>query len=263
MISLRWLLARPQISKTTCSQTLDLISYSLSQNEVLFDQDGLTLYSVDHLYTFKSALQTYSRSLVPGDLIPAVDALRRLVLCRQGGCISKAELMERYLWLGVSVAALTDINEAYKAAYGGIAQEGGIDLGFHEISSSRTSPKPKCPPKLGLRTNFTLIELRQIPTVLEGFLESSAIKIIGTNTQVERTGAALPTIEEVHVGESARGRDRWGTHSSFAEDKGPHRRGPMTPNGREDITPITKGEWCFLMVGEGWKDGRRGAVETC
>lgn len=47
------------------------------------------------------------------------------------------------------------------------------------------------------------------------------------------------------------------------EDRGPHRRGPVTPNGFEDLTPITKGEWCFLMVGDGWSQGRTVAVETC
>ncbi len=46
-------------------------------------------------------------------------------------------------------------------------------------------------------------------------------------------------------------------------DKGPHFRGPLTPNGYEDITPVTKGEWCFLMVGEGWGQGRRDPVVTC
>lgn len=41
------------------------------------------------------------------------------------------------------------------------------------------------------------------------------------------------------------------------------RTGPVTPNGFEDITPVTRGEWCFLMVGDGWKEARRGEVVTC
>ncbi|KAI0015939.1 hypothetical protein F4780DRAFT_34161 [Xylariomycetidae sp. FL0641] len=40
--------------------------------------------------------------------------------------------------------------------------------------------------------------------------------------------------------------------------------GPMTPNGYEDISPITRGEWGFLFQGAGLRDGgRRAAVETC
>jgi len=42
------------------------------------------------------------------------------------------------------------------------------------------------------------------------------------------------------------------------------RVGPVTPNAFEDITPVTRGEWCFLMVGDGWK-GNTGRTEiiTC
>lgn len=71
-------------------------------------------------------------------------------------------------------------------------------------------------------------------------------------------------VREVQVGESTRGPDSGlsGERLEVREDRGPHRRGPLTPNGFEDITPVTKGEWCFLMVGEGWKEARTAAVET-
>ncbi|KAK6864874.1 hypothetical protein PG990_005687 [Apiospora arundinis] len=39
--------------------------------------------------------------------------------------------------------------------------------------------------------------------------------------------------------------------------------GPMTPNGYDDISPITRGEWGFLFAGDGWSRPRQGAVETC
>ena len=45
-------------------------------------------------------------------------------------------------------------------------------------------------------------------------------------------------------------------------DRGPHQRGKRTPNVFEDITPVTRGEWCYLMVGEAWK-GRAVEVQTC
>jgi len=39
--------------------------------------------------------------------------------------------------------------------------------------------------------------------------------------------------------------------------------GPMTPNGYDDISPITRGEWGFLFKGETWTQGRTVVVETC
>jgi hypothetical protein len=40
--------------------------------------------------------------------------------------------------------------------------------------------------------------------------------------------------------------------------------GPVTPNGYDDISPITRGEWGFLFSGDGWsKAGRTAVVETC
>ncbi|KAI1464644.1 uncharacterized protein F4812DRAFT_149165 [Daldinia caldariorum] len=40
------------------------------------------------------------------------------------------------------------------------------------------------------------------------------------------------------------------------------RLGPLTPNGYDDISPVTRGEWGFLFKGEGWQQGRTAAVET-
>ncbi|KAI1854860.1 hypothetical protein JX265_002499 [Neoarthrinium moseri] len=41
------------------------------------------------------------------------------------------------------------------------------------------------------------------------------------------------------------------------------RMGPVTPNGYDDISPVTRGEWGFLFSGDGWKRGKTAAVETC
>ncbi|KAM0812637.1 hypothetical protein AB5N19_12628 [Seiridium cardinale] len=41
------------------------------------------------------------------------------------------------------------------------------------------------------------------------------------------------------------------------------RLGPVTPNGYDDISPVTRGEWGFLFKGDGWNGGRTAAVETC
>ncbi|KAI0434003.1 hypothetical protein F5Y09DRAFT_19496 [Xylaria sp. FL1042] len=41
------------------------------------------------------------------------------------------------------------------------------------------------------------------------------------------------------------------------------RLGPTTPNGYDDISPITRGEWGFLFKGDTWTQGRTAVVETC
>jgi hypothetical protein len=43
------------------------------------------------------------------------------------------------------------------------------------------------------------------------------------------------------------------------QPQGDDRVGPMTPNGYDDISPITRGEWGFLMFGK----GRTAGVGTC
>jgi hypothetical protein len=198
--------------------TNDLIRRSLQQNEVLFSSEGLTLLSLDHVYTFKCKLHAYSCTLSPYDFTLSVDELRRLVLAQQGRRITKGYLMRAYEWLGVSLSALMDVNQGYKTAYGGLKREGGIEVQNEE----RRSPTP-----LSLKTNFVMHEIAQV-----------------------RLDVRFPSDEQSGVEE-------------FREDRGPHRRGPVTPNGFEDLTPVTKGEWCFLMVGEGWSQGRTVAVETC
>jgi len=198
--------------------TNDLIRRSLEQNEVLFSSEGLTLLSLDHVYTFKCTLHAYSRTLSPFDYTLSVDELRRLVLAQRGRRITKGYLMRAYEWLGISLSALMDVNQGYKTAYGGLKREGGIEVQNEE----RRSPAP-----LSLKTNFVMHDIPQM-----------------------RLDVTFVSDEQSEVEE-------------FKEDRGPHRRGPVTPNGFEDLTPITKGEWCFLMVGDGWSRGRTVAVETC
>lgn len=188
--------------------------------------------------------------------------------------MQKNDLIKTYSWLGVSLAALVDVNEGYKTAYGGAKREGGVDMGFSE-QPALSAQKLHLPPKLELKTNFNMTELRHMRFNIGGSLKStssSASDVGESNSPISTklssattlVGEQSPVDKEVEVGESAKGRDDWGMRRLQAqEDKGPHRRGPMTPNGFEDITPVTKGEWCFLMVGEGWREGRKMAVETC
>jgi hypothetical protein len=228
-----------------------LIRRSLTQNEVLFSSEGLTLLSLDHVYTFKCHLHTYSRTLSPIDLTSAVDELRRLVLAHGGRRVTKGYLMRAYDWLGVSLAALVDVNEGYKTAYGGAGRTSGIEI----LSEERASPLPAGKILLPLKTDFNTSELRKLRLTV-AFADEETDSSSGTASESEEDSSSL-----VDVGESAKGRDAG--VDGMRPDRGPHLRGPATPNGFEDITPVTKGEWCFLMVGEGWMQAKTAAVVTC
>lgn len=107
---------------------------SILQNEVLFSSEGLTLLSMDHLYTFKSALAHYTTGRTePGSefrLEDAVDDLRRYVLSSAGGRrrLLKSVLVQAYDWLGqINDFALSDVTEMYCRAYGGITGDCGVE----------------------------------------------------------------------------------------------------------------------------------------
>ena len=159
--------------------------------------------------------------------------------------------MRAYDWLGVSLAALVDVNEGYKTAYGGAGRTGGIEI----INEERASPLPAGKILLPLKTDFNASELRKLRLTV-AFGDEETDSSTGTASESEEDSSSL-----VDVGESAKGRDAG--VDGIRPDRGPHRRGPATPNGFEDITPVTKGEWCFLMVGEGWMQAKTAAVVTC
>lgn len=155
--------------------------------------------------------------------------------------------MRAYEWLGVSLAALVDVNEGYKTAYGGFNRAGGIEVQDEE----RRSP----PPLAALKTNFAMTEIRGMRFTTEREDESESEISSASTPALSDCSSVHETETLVEVGESWRGRD-----SGVREDRGPFTRGPVTPNGFEDITPVTKGEWCFLMIGEGWQEGRKAPV---
>lgn len=161
-----------------------------------------------------------------------------MVIARQGKRVAKGYLMRAYGWLGLGLAALVDVNEGYKTAYGGGKREGGIEVGNDE----RRSPPP-------LKTDFRRSEIRRM-----GMGGGAAREPV----QWESIPARYSVVHEFLAGESAQGVD-----SSLAEDRGPHRRGATTPNGFEDITPVTRGEWLCLMVGDEWKKPKVAPIITC
>ncbi|KAF7888853.1 hypothetical protein EAF00_009153 [Botryotinia globosa] len=120
-----WLSSSSLSSPISDPATQDLIRRSLAQNRVVFTAPGLSLYSLDYLYSFRCALHTYSRSLSAEDMSIAIDELRRVVLVR-GGKLGRSEVMKGYEWLGISLSALCDVEEGYKKGYGGSAGERAI-----------------------------------------------------------------------------------------------------------------------------------------
>ncbi|KAL2018795.1 hypothetical protein VTK56DRAFT_353 [Thermocarpiscus australiensis] len=106
----------------------DLVRNSSAQNEMLFSSEHLTLLSLDHLYTFRTALEAYARTQASSRLEDAVDELRRLILANGRRPLRKSALLAAYPSLGpVNGAALTDICRMYERAYGGIDRENGVE----------------------------------------------------------------------------------------------------------------------------------------
>lgn len=107
---------------------------SILQNEVLHSSEGMTLLSLDHLYTFKTALNHYaSTRSEPSShfrLEDAVDELRRYILSSTAGRrrLLKSTLVQAYDWLGtVDDAALAEVTRMYSRAYGGAGDMGVED----------------------------------------------------------------------------------------------------------------------------------------
>ena len=146
--------------------------------------------------------------------------------------------MRVYEWLGVSLAALADVNEGYKSTYGGAQRASGIEM----QNEDKRSPPP-------LQTSFPVREVKMFQ-----------VRRDSSVSPVSNRFAAGRGEGDVLVGESAQGKDG---AIEMTEDRGPHYRGAVTPNGWEDVTPVTKGEWLCLLVGEGWRDAKTAPVMTC
>ena len=237
---------------------MQLIRNSLAQNEALFSSDGLTLFSLDRLYGVKSALSSYCMTESPLRLEDPVDELRRCVLSNGVGT-TRTELLCSYEALSVSDAAVEELDCMYRRAYGGPEQMGAIagmpqpdDFGWLDdppdirpsmIGLALTTAEPSKPstprvPVLKLLTNFDV----------------SSQSVWEEDDDDECTArpidSALPG-----------GFAPWNISSEYLLNA-TSIHGPMTPNGYDDISPITRGEWGILMGGSALS-GRVAAVETC
>lgn len=203
----------------------DVIHRSILQNELLFSSEGLTVLSLDHLYTFKSALVHYAASMnEPGSdfwLENAVNELRRYVLSSSGGRrrLLKSVLLRECEWLGpVSDAALDGVMNMYCRAYGGVSKDTGIedDLFMRQGDPVMDIP-PTPPPKddrwlVGIATstaphipasnentypeNWPLLPQPVLPVADEGTTETDA-----PETPVVEKSTHLP-VEKLKAGES-------------------------------------------------------------
>ncbi|OTA66426.1 hypothetical protein K449DRAFT_430734 [Hypoxylon sp. EC38] len=299
----------PATTASACGLNADLVRRSILQNEVLFSSEGLTLLGLDRLYTFKSALAAYARSInSSGASSPlasptpriidstriedAVDSLRRLVLANGGRPVSRSDLYRSYDWLG----------SMYRRAYGGPERTGAFEMTQEErerearpVVKIGTPPPPKTPPKsqttpvLKLNTKLATATTTRIfkpkaktvpipvPQIGKNKDKSEAEKPQGpevTELEIKIDNLAAEESdgdgeeEEERTARPIQGLSFWNGASidellSPCDTRQSQRLGPMTPNGYEDISPITRGEWGFLFKGDGWNQGRTAAVETC
>ncbi|OAX81135.1 hypothetical protein ACJ72_04528 [Emergomyces africanus] len=102
-----------------------LFRQSILQNDVLFSQEGLTLLSIDRLYTIKCRLRAYSRGAARENGIPdhlyiksCVKLLRQTVADYKGRPFSLAFFNRVYEDLSVPENLLVEVANEYQVNYG-------------------------------------------------------------------------------------------------------------------------------------------------
>lgn len=259
-----------------------LVHSSIAQNETLFSSDGVCVVSLDRLYVVKSALSSYSRTKYHLRLEDAVDDLRRYVLANNGKPVAKPDLLRSYDWLGISTDALADLDRMYRRAYGGSDEVGGL-AGIMCSSATQVDSIPYqkekrdspigqelAPERIGIAISTTPVQkpATKLPTLkLQTNFEKQP-KLVDEKTGEEeddRTArpSAVPRSAVQPWNNSIAQVLSTGTNSVTP----PHTprtsgQGPMTPNGYDDISPITRGEWRFLTTDDSFQGAKRVAVET-
>ena len=119
---------------------------SIIQNEILFSSEGLTLLSIDHVYTFKHHLATLSspgtraRLEAPEDsLVRSVHHLHRITAAYGGRPLTKAYILRAYDHLHVDEELLRRVCAAYEDKYG----RAGILLAGKDSGSPRPEEAAK------------------------------------------------------------------------------------------------------------------------
>ncbi|KAH6687236.1 hypothetical protein F5X68DRAFT_239750 [Plectosphaerella plurivora] len=280
------------LDAVSCGLSTAVTNRSLLQNDPLFSSEGLTLVPLDRLYTFKAALSSYSRTQSPLRLEDAVDELRRLVLSRKGAVITRAELAGWYEWLTFSEASITEVRGMYRRAYGGMAGAGGVEgvvvptveEGEGEADTDFESEEEEVvvPEEREMTPLARTVEVRFVPETTPP--PKMAPVLLKLQTQFPAKAPARDTVmfgftpiagprrdadeEEAMTARPGReSRQLWSPttiaevlHDQGLAVAGRSPIGPMTPNGYDDISPITRGEWGFLMVDGGVKQGMKTAA---
>ncbi|KAI1457702.1 hypothetical protein F4805DRAFT_170607 [Annulohypoxylon moriforme] len=228
----------------------------------------------------------------------AVDSLRRLVLANGGRPVSKADLYRSYDWLGVNARALRDVESMYRRAYGGPERVGAFEITPEErerearpVVKIGAPPPPRTPPKTQT-TPVLKLDTRLATATTTRIFKPKAKSVTHTAPQVQTQDEKKQDVEvaeleikinyldvedsdkeneseEEHTARPIRGYPFWNGASidemmlSPCDTRQSQRLGPQTPNGYDDISPITRGEWGFLFKGDGWTQGKTAVVETC
>ncbi|KAI6778402.1 uncharacterized protein J7T54_000791 [Emericellopsis cladophorae] len=278
------------MNSSMCGLNAQLIHQSIIQNDVMFKSEGLTLVALDGLYSLKAALSAYARTGSLMRLEDAVDELRRLVIANNGRKVTKVELLRSYDWLRISDWALRDLDEMYKRAYGGLDAVGAIsgmpkiesepfaepiirsefdhdsddgteiddelnepmvEIEMTRDASRRATPKT---PVLKLQTNFDPLpaKLRSPGEDGQGDQDNDSARTAKATDQPAHMVQFWPTssIDEIM------------TAGVLSPERSSMRLGSMTPNGYDDISPTTRGEWGFLMVDDAFQGAKQAAIET-
>lgn len=267
-----------------------LVHSSIAQNEILFFSDGLSLVSLDRLYSLKCALASYSKTNYYLRLEDAVDDLRRYVLANGGRQVSKGDLLRSYDWLSVSSLAMNDLDRMYRRAYGGVDEIGGLSGMMYSSSTQANAPMvvvEEPPKKKQAEDVVEEVEVEEIA-------EEIGVAVSTTPIPIHRPSPKLPLLKlqtsfeqkPKLVNEKGEEEDDrtarpsavprsslqpWNSSIDQVLSSGTNllspqrtsvRQGPMTPNGYDDISPITRGEWGFLTTDDSFQGAKRVAVET-
>jgi hypothetical protein len=185
-----------------------------------------------------------------------------------------------------------DIEEYYRGrARELLAQQKQEELELAELQRITPKLSPPPPPRLPALKIQTTFDKKQ-PTLVKSEMNDApssgdiqiGLSIDMQNTAADLMGLAPKTGRRAGSGEeddeealtarppreqrsSLASRPLWNNSTTIDEiladdDSRISRLGPLTPNGYDDISPITRGEWGFLMVGDAWKS-RMVNVETC
>lgn len=257
-----------------------LVNASVMQNETLFASDGLQLVSIDRLYSLKCALSSYTKTRSPLRLEDAVDDLRRCVLANGRRQVSRSDLLRSYDWMSVSDLAVFDLDYLYRRAYGGLEGIGGIS-GMPEPDAISETPGSMV--HTYSDTDSTLYEssieedaimiayTAQMPAV--GRTPSPRVPVLKIQTSFDVVPRPLAEEQDTQTARpsAVACEQPWNIGNSIDQilSTGENLTSvlrtsdelPVTQamNGYDDISPITKGEWGFLMSIR--DDGKRGAVE--